>query len=87
MSLPSRACRCGEPVTSAIYLRYRLPREQFLPEAMDPWYVNGSSPASTCGAPGCEAEAYAALFAEHPGALVAIETEPGGGIFVAGDDE
>ena len=79
-------CPCGEPATVPLYLHYRRPREQFEPEAADPWNVHGSYPVMTCGAAGCEADFYAELAATFPDATISAETDPGAGIFVDGDD-
>lgn len=80
-------CKCGKPADTTLYLHYRRPRENFEPMAVDQWFVHGSAPCRTCGDPGCQADIYNALMAEHPDAEVFVETEPGAGIFVVGEDE
>jgi hypothetical protein len=79
-------CRCGQPVTTTLYLHFTYPRAQYEPAAVDPWHIHASTPVRTCGAPGCEAEAYAHLASERPGAQVHVHTEAGAGLYVTGDE-
>jgi hypothetical protein len=53
---------------------------------VDPWYVHCGTTVRSCGSGACEAEEYARLLAKYPDAIVSVETEPGAGIFVVGDD-
>lgn len=48
---------CGQGATDCLTLSYRYPRAEYLPEAADPWNVQGSSPVRTCGSVACEAAA------------------------------
>lgn len=75
MSLELLPCRCGERGTGTIYLEWRIPRRQYDPRAVDPWYSHGSWAISTCGSPACEAAAYAEVAATRPTAEIAVLTE------------
>jgi len=46
---------CDGPVQHRLCVQYKYPRNDFLPEAVDPWYVHGSAPLLTCGSPACGA--------------------------------
>ena len=54
-------CICGQPATMRLYVHYKYPRAEYLPEAVDPEYVHGFGRSfTTCGDPGCEADAFLA---------------------------
>jgi hypothetical protein len=57
----TRTCRCGDPATEHLTIRYQYPRAEYLPEAADPRNVLGSAPVITCGSVACEAEALLAV--------------------------
>ena len=79
-------CACGEAATQPLYLHYRRPRDVPEPLAVDMFYVHGGRPVRTCGAPGCEAEAYIALVTQFPDAQVSVDAEPGASFDVLDDD-
>lgn len=55
---------CDGPAVDALTVHYRYPREEFLPEAADPWYVIGATYLLTCGSPACGATALLAALDE-----------------------
>jgi hypothetical protein len=72
--MPPPPCQCGEPATERLTVRYRYPRAEPVPEAMDPYYVHGGGGLGTCGSPACEAAAMLA----HRAALISIVRKHGG---------
>ena len=55
---------CGGPPLQRLTLTYRYPRDEFEPEAVDPWCVHGSAPMRSCGSPACGAAALLATIDE-----------------------
>ncbi len=53
-------CVCGQPAVIKLYVHHRYPRTEYLPEAVDPFYVHGGGwHIETCGNPACEPDALA----------------------------
>lgn len=50
-----RCACCGQPATESLAVRYRYPRAEPAPEAMDPYHVHGGAGFGSCGSPACEA--------------------------------
>ena len=51
----SGVCTCGHDAIFRQHVRYSYPRDEFLPEAVDPWRVHGGGYSiRTCGNPECE---------------------------------
>ena len=48
---------CGKPGAVRLRIHYCFPRPAPMPEAADPGRVHGSASLTTCGSPGCEADA------------------------------
>lgn len=48
---------CGKPGAVRLTIHCCYPRPGPVPEAADPWRVQGSAALATCGSPGCEAAA------------------------------
>ena len=47
-------CFCGQPAILQQSVHYSYPREQYLPEAKDPWSVHGGGYCiRTCSSPQC----------------------------------
>jgi len=55
---------CGQPAAARLSIRYRYPRAEYLPEAADPWHVQGCSPLWACGSVACEAAGLLAVVDE-----------------------
>jgi hypothetical protein len=54
-------CVCGQSATVRLYVNYKYPRTEWLPEAGDPEYVHGGGVSfTTCGEPECEPDAFLA---------------------------
>jgi len=54
-------CACGHEAVLRLFVHYRYPRAEWLPEAVDPYYVHGGAGSiETCGNPQCEADAFLA---------------------------
>jgi hypothetical protein len=55
-------CACGGPVILRLFVHYAYPRAEYLPEAADPWRVQGGGYSMwTCGNPQCEPDALLAV--------------------------
>lgn len=59
-----KPCQCGEPATDRLSIAYRYSRPEPIPEAADPWHVQGGTSMFTCGSPACEASAMLAAVDE-----------------------
>jgi len=54
-------CSCGHEAIFKQYVRYKYPRSEWLPDAMDPYYVHGGGRSiETCGNRFCERAALVA---------------------------
>lgn len=56
---------CGGPVIDRLSVQYRYPRDAYLPEAVDPWWVHGGMPLLSCGSLACGAAALLAAIDKH----------------------
>jgi len=89
-------CICGQPTTVKLYVHYKYPRTEYLPEAMDPHYVHGGGYSiETCGSPQCEPDAFLArreqiadgLSSEQAAVLeLQVMLSPEDGMSVIGDE-
>jgi len=59
--MPAGRCACGKPATVKQHIHYKYPRSEWLPEAVDPYYVHGGGRSiETCGSRFCERAALVA---------------------------